>query len=184
MYTPTRTEYDAMVRRVQAYMPGVQIGGFNGADFQELKKLDEQRMAAEKRAKEDQPRAEAATRLVATIQRSVKAYQAINEMQKALEQDRRLHELNGAAPAWFAPVEAPADLPSWKCSTVDEYDAANAQASMVATELETRTKMMQCYLGKWERSTPGLRSLSIIQALADRLERLEVAVAERPPFAS
>jgi hypothetical protein len=69
-------------------------------------------------------------------------------------------------------------MPRWDTSkhlaTVAEYDAANVEASELATELEARASKMLSYVSQWERSTPEQQNRSMILAIADRLDRLEV----------
>jgi hypothetical protein len=167
-----KAEYDALVARVRKNCgSGVEIGGYNSHDLIKLRQLDAQWQAEEARAAAARPLTEAAGRLHQTYQRSMKAWGIIREKQEYLAKNRRLHFLNGISPALLEPVEQPAPAESFR--TADEYDAANAEASIVATEMETRAQKITSYVNEWERSTPDQRNLSLILALADRVAALE-----------
>jgi hypothetical protein len=167
-----KAEYDALVARVRNHFgSAVEVGGFNSHDVLKLRNLDAKREADEARAAEARPLNEAAGRLQRTYQRSMTAWGAIKEKQEYLSKSRRLHILNGISPALLEPMEQPNPMGSFP--TVEAYDAANAEASVLATELETRAQKITSYVSVWERSTPDQRNLSLILALADRLDRLE-----------
>jgi hypothetical protein len=167
-----KVEYEALVARVRGHFgSGVEVGGYNSHDILKLRSLDAQREAEQARAAEARPINEAATRLHHTYRRSMAAWRTITEKQEYLSKNRRLHFLNGISPALLEPVEQPAPAESFR--TADEYDAANAEASILATELETRAQKITSYVGGWEQSTPDQRNLSLILVLADRLERLK-----------
>jgi len=167
-----KAEYDALVARVRNHFgSGVEVGGFNSHDILKLRNLDAKREADEARAAEARPLNEAAGRLQRTYQRSMTAWGTIREKQEYLGKNRRLHILNGISQALLEPVEQPSPMGSFP--TVEAYDAANAEASVLATDLETRAQKIISYVGLWERSTPDQRNLSIILALAARIETLE-----------
>lgn len=166
--------YEALVAKVRKYGSAAEIGGRNHNDIQRLIQtgnMIDERLAAAEAAR---PLNEAIGRLHRTFARSMTAWRAINEKQEYLGKNPRLHFLNGVSPALLEPVEQPAPAKSFR--TVDEYDAANAEASVLATELETRAQKISSYVAGWERSTPDQRNLSIILALADRLDRLEANI--------
>ncbi|SDJ61279.1 MULTISPECIES: hypothetical protein [Bradyrhizobium] len=170
-----KNEYDAMVARVRKYYGhGVEIGGYNSHDLIKLRALDAKREADEVRAEAARPMNEAAGRLNATYMRIMNAWRTITDAQEQIAKQRRLHLLNGINPEFLTPVEMPAAMQSHP--TVEEYDAANTEAAALATELETRAQKMASYVNGWERSTPDQRNLSLILALAARLEQLETGV--------
>jgi hypothetical protein len=47
----------------------------------------------------------------------------------------------------------PRPVPGATFATVEDYDAANAEASVIATEFETRAQKINGYVNTWERST-------------------------------
>jgi hypothetical protein len=59
------------------------------------------------------------------------------------------------------------------CRTLEEYDSSTAEISELATELEAKAGNLRSYVSQWECSTPDQRNLSLILALAERLDRLE-----------
>jgi hypothetical protein len=68
------------------------------------------------------------------------------------------------------------ELPKWQgpaLATVEDYDAANAETAVLATEFETRAQKISGYVNSWERSTMDEQNRSLILALADRLDRME-----------
>jgi hypothetical protein len=167
-----KAEYDALVARVRKHCgSGVEIGGYNSHDLIKLRQLDARCQAEEARAAEARPLNEAATRLQRSWQRCMAAWAVIRDKQEYLGKNRRLHILNGISPALLEPVEQPGPMGSF--STVEAYDAANAEASVLATEMETRAQKITSRVSVWEQSTPDQRNLSIILVLSARIEALE-----------
>jgi hypothetical protein len=83
-----------------------------------------------------------------------------------------VHAINGVTAEMIEPVE----LPKWTGGApakVAEYDAANAKAAEIATEMETRASKIISYVNDWEHSSTEKQNRSLILALADRLDRLE-----------
>jgi hypothetical protein len=170
-----RAEYDGLVARVRKHFPLVEISNYSYHELEKLRKLDAQRKVDEARAAEARPLNEALGRLRQTWHRSVAAFAIIKKNQEIIAKNSRVHALNGISPSLLEPVEPPAE--PGRFSTVDECDAANAEASVLATELETRAQKLVSYVNGWEGSTPEQRLLNVIFALADRLERLEAETA-------
>jgi hypothetical protein len=169
-----KQEYEAMVSRVRKhYGPSVEIGGFNSHDILVLQKRAAQAEQDQASERERRPINEAGTRLRNTRQRAHKAWQTIADGQATLAKNRRLHAINGIDQELLAPIVMPRWDTSKHLATVAEYDAANVEASELATELEARASKMVSYVGEWERSTPEQQNRSMILALADRLDRLE-----------
>jgi hypothetical protein len=86
-----------------------------------------------------------------------------------------VHRINGAPVECFEEVELPQwHVNTWErnLSTVEDYDAANAEASIRATEFETRAQKISGYVNTWERSTVDEQNRSLILAFADRLDRM------------
>jgi hypothetical protein len=168
---PEKNEYHAMVDRVRKhYGNAIEIGGYNSHDINKLRKLDQQRQADAAKAEQQRPLNDAATRRHVAYERALKAWRLIVEKQDALAKGRRLHEINGLDLALLAPVGMP-QKPD--CRTIEEYDLSTAEISELATELETKAGKLRGYDRQWESSTPDQRNLSLILALANRLERLE-----------
>lgn len=163
--------YNALVDRIRKKGRGDAIGTRTEYDVLRLIDLEKKIDAGEAARTAAKPLNEAAGRLRQTWRRSVAALAIIREKQGMIARDSRIHALNGISPSLLEPVEPPAEPGSF--STVDECDAANAEASVIATEMETKAQKLVSYVNSWERSTPEERSFSIILALADRLERLE-----------
>jgi hypothetical protein len=67
------------------------------------------------------------------------------------------------------------EMPAWGStgSTVEARDAANAEASALAAEWETRALKIRSYVSTWERATAEQQNRMLILALAERLDRLE-----------
>ena len=172
MQSTERVEYDALVSRVRKHFgPSVEIGGYNSHDLNKLHKLAAQADIDQANERATRPGTEAATRLHHTRQRVHKAWCKIIEGQEAIAKNQRVHRINGAPVECFVEVE----LPKWQgpaLSTVEDYDAANAEASVTATEFETRAQKISGYVGTWERSTMEEQNRSLILALADRLDRV------------
>ncbi len=169
---PQKNEYEALVARVRKHFGNaVEVGGYNSSDLNKLRKLDQQREAEQARERAQQPMTEALTRLHHTRQRVHRAWQKIGETQEGLLKDRRLHEINGAAAEFFERVE----IPTWgeHGSTVEEVDLLNEETAMLATKWEARASKLVSYANTWVSSTPDQRNLSLIMALAVRIERLE-----------
>jgi hypothetical protein len=169
-----KQEYEAMVSRVRKhYGPSVEIGGFNSHDILALQKRAAQAEQDQASERERRPISEAGTRLHKTRQRVHKTWQTIADGLATLAKNRRLHVINGVAEELLAPVE----MPTWNTgrtpATVAEYDAANAEAAALATELEARASKMLSYVSEWDRSSIEQQNRSMILALADRLDRLE-----------
>jgi hypothetical protein len=168
---PEKNEYHAMVDRVRKhYGSGVEVGGYNSHDINKLRKLDQQRQADEILAEQRRPLNEAATRQHVAYERAMKAWRLIGEKQDALARDRRLHEINGLDLALLEPVGMP-QRPG--CRSIEDYDLSAAEISELATELETKAGKLRSYVSQWESSSPDQRNLSLILALAERLDRLE-----------
>jgi hypothetical protein len=168
-----RAEYDGLVARVRKHFPHMEISNYCSYELEKLRKLDAQRKVDEARAAEARPLNEALDRLHQTYRRSLATLGVIREKQGYLAKNQRLHALNGISPTLLEPVEQPAAPGSF--STVDACDAANAEASVLATALETRAQKLVSYVSGWEGSAPEQRLLNVIFALADRLDRLEAA---------
>ena len=118
------------------------------------------------------PLTEAGTRLHKTRERVHRAWRTITEGQAILAKNRRVHSINGVTAEMLELIE----LPNWEGktpATVGEYDAANAEAAEIATEMETRASKITSYVNEWERSSMEQQNRSLILALADRLDRLE-----------
>jgi hypothetical protein len=168
-----KREYDALVTRVRHhYGPSVEIGGYNSHDLMKLRGLDAKREVAEAEARASRPLMEAGTRLHKTRERVQRAWRTITDGQATLAKNRRVHAINGATAEMLEPVE----LPKWDGrtpATVAEYDTANAETSVMATEMEARASKIASYVSVWERSTMDEQNRSLILALADRLDRLE-----------
>ncbi|MEH2565671.1 hypothetical protein [Bradyrhizobium sp. AZCC 2289] len=178
-----KREYEAMVARVrQHYGPSIEIGGFNSHDIIQLQKRAAQAETDQAAARAAQPISEAATRLHHTRQRAHRAWQTITEGQATLAKNRRLHAINGVDAELLDPI----GMPKWdkdkSPATVADYDAANAEAAELATELEARANKMLSYVSEWERSTPEQQNRSMILALADRLDRLETKRGRIPKY--
>jgi hypothetical protein len=168
---PEKNEYHAMVDRVRKhYGSSVEVGGYNSHDINRLRKLDQQREADVAKAEQQRPLNEAATRRHVAYERALKAWRAIVDGQESLKKDRRLHEINGLDLALLAPVGMPQ---KYDCRTIEEYDLSAAEISELATELEAKAGKLRSYVSQWESSTPDQRNLSLILALAERLDRLE-----------
>jgi hypothetical protein len=170
MQSTQKVEYDALVSRVRKhYGPCVEIGGYNSHDLIKLQKLAAQADLDQARERETRPVNEAATRLHHTRQRVHKAWCKIIEGQETIAKNQRVHRINGAPVECFEEI----DLPQWQgpsLSTVEDYDTANAEASVRATEFETRAQKISGYVNTWERSSMGEQNRSLILALADRLD--------------
>jgi hypothetical protein len=167
-----KPEYEAMVSRVRKhYGPSVEIGGFISGDIIRLQKLSAQADLDQAKERDARPITEAATRLHRTRQRVHRAWQTITEGQATLAKNRRLHVINGAPAEFFERIEMP-KWPTKDPATVADYDAANAEAAEMATEMEARASKMLGYVNQWERSTMEEQNRSLILALADRLDRL------------
>jgi hypothetical protein len=173
MQSAEKVEYAALVDRVRKhYGPGVEIGGYNSYDRNKLQKLAAQADIDQANERARQPIVEAGTRLHHTRQRVHKAWGKIIEGQETIAKNQRVHRTNGAPVECFVIV----DLPKWQgpaLATVEDYDAANAEASVTATEFETRAQKISGYVNVWERSTMDEQNRSLILALADRLDRME-----------
>jgi hypothetical protein len=173
MQSAEKIEYDALVSRVRKHFgPSVEIGGYNSHDRNKLQKLAAQVDIDEARERETRPITEAGTRLHHTRQRVHKAWCKIIEGQETIAKNQRVHRINGAPVECFVEVE----LPKWQgpaLTTVEDYDAANAEASVTATEFETRAQKISGYVNAWERSTMEEQNRSLILALADRLDQME-----------
>jgi hypothetical protein len=168
---PEKNEYHAMVDRVRKhYGNAIEIGGYNSHDINKLRKLDQQRQADAAKAEQQRPLNDAATRRHVAYERAMKAWRVIVDGQAALKKDRRLHEINGLDLALLAPVGMPQKP---HCRTIEEYDLSTAEISELATEREAKAGKLRSYVSKWEGSTPDQRNLSLILALANRLDRLE-----------
>jgi hypothetical protein len=168
-----KPEYEAMVSRVRKhYGPGVEIGGFISHDIIRLQKLAAQADVDQASERTARPLTEAGTRLYHTRERVQRAWRTITDGQAALAKNRRLHAINGATAEMLEPVE----LPKWDGrapATVADYDAANAEASVMATEMEARASKILGYVTVWERSAMDEQNRSLILALADRIDQLE-----------
>ncbi len=68
-----------------------------------------------------------------------------------MAKNRRLHSINAAAAEMLDPV----DLPEWPSGlrTVEEYDAANAEAAVLATDLERRASKIGSYVRGWDSAS-------------------------------
>jgi cell division protein FtsL len=171
-----KTEYEAMVSRVRKhYGPSVEIGGFISHDIIKLQRLAAQADQDQANDRASRPLVEAGTRLHKTRDRAQKAWQKISDGQATLAKNRRVHEINGVAAEMLERI----DMPKWPDrapATVDEYDAANAEAAEIATEMETRASKVQSYVNQWECSSTEQQNRALILALADRLERAGIAL--------
>jgi hypothetical protein len=168
-----KPEYDAMVARVRKhYGPSVEIGGFISGDIIRLQKLSAQADLDQAKERDARPITEAATRLHHTRRRVHRAWQTITDGQATLAKNPRVHGINGVAAELLEPVEMPR-WPTKGPATVADYDAANAEAAEMATEMEARASKMLGYVNQWERSTMEEQNRSLILALADRLDRME-----------
>jgi hypothetical protein len=174
MQSAQKVEYDALVSRVRKhYGPSVEIGGYNSHDLIKLQKLAALADTDQANERATRPVTEAATRLHHTRERIHKAWCKIGEGQATIAKNQRVHRINGAPVECFEEIE----LPQWQgpsLSTVEDYDAANAEASVRATEFETRAQKISGYVGTWERSTMDEQNRSLILALADRLDGMAV----------
>jgi hypothetical protein len=173
MQSAQKVEYDALVSRVRKhYGPSVEIGGYNPHDLVRLRKLDAQVEIDQANERATRPVTEAATRLHHTRDRIHKAWCKIRDGQATIAKNQRLHLINGAPADAFVEVE----MPIWQgpsLVTVEDYDTANAEASVLATEFEIRAQKISGYVGTWERSAMDEQNRSLILALADRLDRME-----------
>jgi hypothetical protein len=171
-----KAEYEAMVARVRKHCgPSVEIGGFNSHDILKLQKFAAMVETEQANKRASQPVTEAATRLHHTKERIYKAWRKIIEGQETIGKNQRLHRINGAPIECWEEVELPHEMPEWQggFSSVEDYDAANAEASVAATEFETRAQKISGYVNTWERSAMDEQNRSLILALADRLDRME-----------
>jgi hypothetical protein len=168
-----KPEYEAMVARVRKhYGPGIEIGGFILHDINRLIKLAAQTDLDQASERLSRPLTEAGTRLHHTRQRVHRAWQTITNGQATLAKNRRVHSINGVSSEMLEPIE----LPKWDGrthATVAAYDASNAEAAEIATEMETRASKIVSYVNEWERSSMEEQNRSLILALADRLDRME-----------
>jgi hypothetical protein len=173
MQSAEKVEYAALVDRVRKhYGPGVEIGGYNSYDRNKLQKLAAQADIDQANERASRPVIEAGTRLRHTRERVHKAWRTITDRQAVIAQSPRLHLINRAPVECFEEVE----LPTWQgpsLSTVEDYDTANAETAVLATEFETRAQKISGYVNVWERSTTDEQNRSLILALADRLDRME-----------
>jgi len=171
MQSAQKVEYDALVSRVRKHFgPSVEIGGYNSHDLIRLRKLDAQADTDQAHERSTRPVTEAATRLHHTRERIHKAWCKIRDGQATVAKNQRVHRINGAPIECFEEVE----LPQWQgptLSTVEDYDEANADASVTATEFETSAQKISGYVNTWERSTMDEQNRSLILALANRLDR-------------
>jgi hypothetical protein len=173
MQSAQRIEYDDLVNRVRRqYGSGVEIGGYNSHDLIKLRKLAAQADIDRANELARRPISDAGTRLHYTRERVMAAWRKISDGQATIAKNRRLHRINGAPVECFEEVE----LPQWQgpaLSTVDGYDAANAETSVIATEFETRAQKIFGYVNSWEQSTIEQQNRSLILAMADRMDRME-----------
>ncbi|MCK1578567.1 hypothetical protein IVB03_02955 [Bradyrhizobium sp. 168] len=164
-----RNDYEAMVSRVRKhYGSSVEVGGYNSHDILNLRKLDAKREKDEASDRDQAPLNEAGTRLHQTRARAMKAWRTIKDGTDRLAKDRRVHLVNGIPPELLEP----ADMPRWSeesSSTVAGFDRLNAEASLLATDLETRASKLVSYRASWEQMTPEEQNRSLILAIADRL---------------
>ena len=166
------SDWETLTARVRKhYGQGAPVGGYNPNDILKLQQLAARADREQADALAARPLSEAGTRLHHTRERVHKAWRAIAEGQEVLKKNRRLHEINGAPAEFFEKVE----VPKWEspASTVDAYDVANAEASALATEWETRAHKITSYVDTWERATAEQQNRMLILALAERLDRLE-----------
>jgi hypothetical protein len=173
MQSAQKVEYDTLVARVRKhYGPSVEVGGYNSNDLLKLRRLDAQREVDEARTRAERPVSEAGTRLHHTRERVQRAWRTITDGQATLAKNRRVHDINGATAEMLETIA----MPKWDGSqpaTVAEYDAANAETAVMATEMEARASKILSYVNVWERSSMDEQNRSLILALADRLDRLE-----------
>ncbi|WP_368507898.1 hypothetical protein [Bradyrhizobium lupini] len=164
-----RNDYEAMVARVRKhYGNSVEVGGYNSHDILNLKRLDADREQHEAKAREERPFVEAGGRMHQSRQRALKAWRTITDASEKLATNRRVHLINGLS----AEMLEPAAMPRWPDqgpSTVARYDELDAEAALIATELETRASKLSRYVSEWEQMTPDQQNRSLILAIADRL---------------
>ncbi|WP_156948572.1 hypothetical protein [Bradyrhizobium sp. WSM1417] len=54
-------------------------------------------------------------------------------------------------------------------STLARYDELDAEAALIATDLETRASKLTRYVSEWEQMTTDQQNRALILAIADRL---------------
>jgi hypothetical protein len=166
----TPVQYDALVSKVRPHYPD-QIGGRNSNDILRLRtlaaKIDQQE-AAERAGR---PLIETATRFHHVKERIHAAKRKIDDAQASVAKNRKLHLINGA----MAEMLEPAEIPEWPTSlrTVEDYETAISEASVLATDLERRAAKIGSYVRTWDTASMAEQNRSLILALADRLDRLE-----------
>lgn len=166
---PQRQEYEALVGRVREhYGSSVEIGGYDHNSLLRLRQLDAKREAAVAAQKAAKPLNDAIAQLHREHQRAVKAWQLIGTGQKRIAEHKRAHQILGFDPALLDPVSIPEKAKA-SAETIDAYDAATAEMSRVATELESNARKINSAAGQWEQYTPDQQNRALILALADRL---------------
>jgi hypothetical protein len=166
----TPAQYDALVAKVRPRFPN-EIGGRNFNDIFRLRTLAARIDQEEAAERNGAPLIEAATRFHHVKERIHTAKRKIDDAQSSIAKNRKLHAINGASAEMLEPVE----MPAWPTSTrtVGDYEAAIAEASVLATELERRAGKISSYVRSWDTAGMAEQNRSLILALADRIDRLE-----------
>jgi hypothetical protein len=164
--------YNALVDRVRKKGGGDSIGGRNHYDILKLIDLEKKIDAGEAARTAARPFNDAAARFHRSYQQIGAVVVKINEYQKILVAQRRLHEIHGASPEMFEPVPPPI-WPSPDLKSIAEYDEASERLSVEATLLEGRAHKMRSYLAMWDAGGIAEQNRRMILALANRLDRLE-----------
>jgi hypothetical protein len=86
--------------------------------------------------------------------------------------NRKFHLINGVSAEMLEPVS----LPVWPSDlrTIEDYEAAIAEASVLATELERQAAKITSYIRGWDTASMAEQNRSLILALADRLGLLKI----------
>jgi len=166
---PQRAEYEALVGRVRDYFgSGVPIGGYTHNDLLRLRRLDAQREAEQAKAKAAQPLNDARAQLHQEHRRAVAAWQKVEEGQKRILEHKRAHQILGFDLALLELVSIP-EIIKADADTVDAFDAATAEMSRVATEIESKARKINSAAAQWEQYTPDQQNRALILTIADRL---------------
>ena len=166
----TPAQYDALVAKVRPHYPN-EIGGRNHNDILRLRTLAAKIDQEEVEERSGRPLIEAATRHHHVKERIHTAKRKIDDAQASIAKSRTLHLINGVSADMLEHVE----MPEWPTGlrTIEDYEAAIAEASVLATELERRAGKIANYVRTWDIAGMAEQNRSLILALAERLDRLE-----------
>jgi hypothetical protein len=166
----TPAQYDALVAKVRPHYPN-DIGGRNHNDILRLRTLAAKIDQEEAEERTGRPLIEAGTRFHHVNERIHTAKRKIDDAQASIAKNRKLHLINAVSAEMLDPVE----FPEWPTGlrTVEDYEAAIAEASVLAIDLERRAAKIGNYVRTWDTAGMAEQNRSLILALADRLDRLE-----------